>query len=65
MGMESNRNRITNASHPHTLQSPTSQRSNQSLAKSVPAPMHDQNDRQKNGRKRTTKAQQRVCGNSG
>ena len=38
MGMESNRNQIANASQPHTLPSPTSQRSIQSLSKSVSAP---------------------------
>jgi len=39
------------ASQPHTLSSRTSQRTNQSLPKSVSAPTHDQNDRQTSGRK--------------
>lgn len=43
------------ASQPHTLPSPTSQRSNQSLSKSVSAQPHDQNDRQTDGRKKTPK----------
>lgn len=37
--------------HSHTLPSRISQRSNQSLAKSVSAQSHDKNDRQTNGRK--------------
>jgi hypothetical protein len=40
-----------NAQQPHTLPSRTSQRTNQSLAKSVSAQPHDQYDRQTNGRK--------------
>jgi hypothetical protein len=39
------------ASQPHTLSSRTSQRTNQSLPKSVSVPTHDQKDRQTSGRK--------------
>ncbi len=39
------------ASQPHTLSSRTSQRTNQSLPKSVSVPTHVQNDRQTSGRK--------------
>ncbi len=38
MGLESNRNKIAKASQSHTLPSPMSQRSNQSLSKSVSVP---------------------------
>ena len=39
------------ASQPHTLPSRTSQRTDQSLPKSVSVPTHDQKDRQTSGRK--------------